>query len=36
MSNYDQMLALGQKLFLEWDQEEMIRRYPPFSGDLYT
>lgn len=27
MSNYDQMLALGQKLFLDWDQGAMIRRY---------
>ena len=27
MSNYDQMLALGQRLFLDWDQAEMIRRY---------
>lgn len=27
MSNYDQMLALGQRLFLEWNQDQMIRRY---------
>ena len=27
MSNYDQMLAMGQRLFLDWDQQEMIRRY---------
>ena len=35
MSNYDQMLALGQKLFLEWDQGEMIRRYHLESDENY-
>ena len=27
MSNYDQMLAMGQRWFLDWAQQEMIRRY---------
>ena len=35
MSNYDQMLALGQRLFLEWDQGEMIRRYRLEADERY-
>ena len=35
MSNYDQMLALGQRLFLDWDQEEMILRYRLESDEKY-
>ena len=35
MSNYDQMLALGQKLFLDWDQQEMLRRYHMESDEGY-
>ena len=27
MSNYDKMLAQAQGLFLEYDQDEMIRRW---------
>ena len=27
MGNYDQMLAFGQKLFLEWNQQELIARH---------
>ena len=35
MSNYDQMLALGQRLFLNWDQQEMLRRYHLESDEGY-
>ena len=35
MSNYDQMLAMGQRLFLDWDQQEMIRRYRLESDEKY-
>lgn len=35
MSNYDQMLAMGQELFLDWDQGEMIRRYRLESDEKY-
>ena len=35
MSNYDQMLAMGQRLFLDWDQQEMIRRYRLESDEGY-
>ncbi len=35
MSNYDQMLALGQRLFLEWNQDQMIRRYHLGSDERY-
>lgn len=35
MSNYDQMLALGQKLFLTWDQQEMLRRYRLEADERY-
>ena len=35
MSNYDQMRALGQRLFLNWDQQEMLRRYHLESDEGY-
>ena len=35
MSNYDQMLAMGQRLFLDWNQQEMIRRYRLESDEGY-
>ena len=35
MSNYYQMLALGQRLFLNWDQQEMLRRYHLESDEGY-
>lgn len=35
MSNYDQMLAMGQRLFLDWDQQEMIRRYRLEADENY-
>lgn len=35
MSNYDQMIAFGRKLFLEWNQEEMIDRFHLRADDTW-
>jgi len=35
VGNFDQMLVFGQKLFLEWNQAEMIARHQLKANDQY-